>query len=116
MPACTWVQSPVQDVFPGISIFAPQSHKDFLTCPVLCGVGEHPVGSVFQRAQWGTEAPSVIAGVDSQDLLLRQELPENDWTQTPQLLNPADGRHPRFSLLQGCCPMWGQLWNRQGQS
>lgn len=57
----------------------------------------------------------MIAGVDSQDLLLRQELPEDDWTQIPELLNPADGRHPHFSLLQGCCPMQGQLRKRQGQ-
>lgn len=30
-------------------------------------------------------------------------------------LNPADGRQPRFSLLQGCCPMGEQRWSRQGQ-
>lgn len=50
----------------------------------------------------------MIAEVGSEDLLLGQDLPENDCTQTFGFLNPARGRHPRFSSLQGSCSMGEQ--------
>lgn len=56
----------------------------------------------------------MIAGVDSEDLLLRQELPENDCTQTFQLLKSRRWETSTLFLAAVQLPRGGTMPEQAG--
>lgn len=115
MPACPWVKSPRAGHLPCYFIFAPQSHKDFQTCPMLCGMGEHPAGSCVPTCSVGDRSTICDCRGGLPGLAFKSGAARKLLDTDPSASKSCRWEASSFFLAAGWYPTWGQLQNRQGQ-